>query len=267
MEELDADTIYQIRLIDELSTFTQEMTLKDDEYNNIKCVPKSLSPATDIFPYPENFKKSLPLFSTSITTSEKSIFFTKQSDMDETHPIRLLALGDYKGFCGIIENDIKVLEPLLFSENVLTSAISKYLFGLNDYKVVGLDMKCEEEIEGKTSTFRCDVVFIHGTTLYIIENKYRSDRVRQHLDALVCIRFRHYVPRMLNFLEEKLPSYYILIKDVVSVGVALATNPINVTCAAEKTSVEDVDRTGYRTLNFVEMMKKGVKRFGKYCDN
>jgi hypothetical protein len=91
----------------------------------------------------------------------------------------------------------------------------KFLYHLKDCQVIGMDIKAEEIIQVKLPTFRCNIAFIFGYKLFIIENKYHSDRTKQHLEALVCNRFRQYSPRKLNYLEGKFPDYYARLQEVI----------------------------------------------------
>jgi hypothetical protein len=91
-----------------------------------------------------------------------------------------------------------------------------FLYDLKDCKVIGYLGRRDNSSE----IVHISLYFIFGYKLFIIENKNRSDRTKQRLEALVCNRFRQYGPRMLNYLEGKFPDYYARLQEVISVGVA-----------------------------------------------
>ena len=256
---LDEEIIYQLEL---MKVFDNINTTKDDS-NSKEVLSETFKKESDkkeVFLI-EKMTKPQPWVSQPWNPIPFSQPMVVEKVEEITNPIILLCQGNLQGFCSMICKDISKSKILIYSESILCHTISKYLD--ERFFIIGIDAKIEEIICDTLATFRCDICFIYENLLVIIECKYRSDRMNQENDALACIRFRNYVPRMLNYLD----NHHLLmakVTDVVSVGVALGINPLKVTCSTESVAVGDVDRDYYKNRTFLNNVRKGIRRFKKY---
>lgn len=128
-----------------------------------------------------------------------------------------------------IQSELSNIKMLLFSEYTLSSYFFKFIVDLgkfrywNDFSIIGLDSKIEEVVANYLFNFRCDLTFIIGQTLVIVEYKFRHDRQNsQKKEALNCIKLKYYVPRVLNYLKKTQENLYKTINKVNCIGIGFS---------------------------------------------
>lgn len=138
----------------------------------------------------------------------------------------------------------------------------------NKIKIYGIDYKFKEIILDYTTNFRVDMILKYNCLLYVVEFKFREDRISQGINAQNCIKFKAYSERTLNHIEEKHPEEFNEIKSVVELGIGFSNVEENI--AADIYGVitlkEDFNRNLYKSDEFVTYMRRNIKRFTKYLD-
>ena len=141
--------------------------------------------------------------------------------------------------CQIYENLSKV-KIEIYSESLIT-AIFFNLIPVKDTIFISYDSKISEKIQNKNNFYKCDIVYIFKNSLFIIESKFRQYRKQQSMNALKCISYRAYVPRILNHL--RMSKYRsIIIENVIQIGVGFQNFPLMVALSSSVNKASDFDQ-------------------------
>lgn len=133
-----------------------------------------------------------------------------------------------------VENFLKIelsnIKILLYSEYVLSALFFRLVIDIGknrsweQFFLIGLDSKMEESVENYLFNFRCDLIFVIGTTLVIVEYKFRNSRKNnQKIKAINCIQSKYYGARVLNYLRNYQVDIFNQIKSVNFFGVGYST--------------------------------------------
>ena len=103
--------------------------------------------------------------------------------------------------------------------------------------------------------------------LYVIEFKYREDRIGQSVNAQNCIKFKQYSERTLNFLEKNNNDEFNEIKTVFEIGLGFSNIEKNIEADIYGVITKKKDfKRQYKSQEFVEYMRRNIKRFSRYLD-
>lgn len=129
-------------------------------------------------------------------------------------------------------------------------------------KILGVDYRYIEKVLNYTLYFRPDLVCMYEDILIIIEFKYRSDRRNQTQDAMNCLKYKQYGPRVLNYYKINRPTLYSNIRKVLLIGFSF-TNVGILNCGSmfEWFDISEIDCESYKRLEFIIAMKQNKKRF------
>ena len=152
------------------------------------------------------------------------------------------------------------------SESIIT-AIFFNLIPAEGTLFVSYDSKITEKIDNKNNFFKCDIACVIKNSLIVIESKFRQHRNQQSTNALKCISYRAYVPRILNFLAK---SKYrsIEIKNVIQLGVGYQNFPLKVSLSSTKGRPSDFKSylSLYKSKEFVDQMRIRKRGYDYMCD-
>jgi hypothetical protein len=142
--------------------------------------------------------------------------------------------------CRAIANELMLelsnTRILYHSEYIISCIVFNYMkdIGIQSnwekLKIVSVDSKMENysvNISQKQviESFRCDLVFLFGTKLFIFEFKYKYQRPEpQSEKALQCIEARGYPTKVLEFLHKNYKKHLDGVSSVVSVGIGYTSN-------------------------------------------
>ena len=101
-------------------------------------------------------------------------------------------------FSILISKKINKTKILQYSETLLTSIITSELLNIDNITILGVDTLLYEYIDNIKVSSRCYICFKYLNKLYIIENKYSTDKIMYGKDAHNCLITRRYPNRVLN---------------------------------------------------------------------
>ena len=111
-------------------------------------------------------------------------------------------------FSSLISKKINQTKILQYSETLLTSIITSELLNIDNIIILGVDTPLYEYIDNIKLSFRCDICFKYLNKLYIIENKYSTDKIMYGKDVHNCLITRRYPNRVLNYLKKQIKLYF-----------------------------------------------------------
>jgi hypothetical protein len=173
-----------------------------------------------------------------------------------------------KQFIHNLKKEMLRIIPKNSSEVLLSCLLFRQLYLLSDcdsFELLSIDSKFREVLKPKNidinTDFRVDMAFIYNRNLVIIENKYRSERNNQeHIDAYTCIVYRAYPQRLLNYLYNLNNSNYNF-DNVLLMGIGYCNINTEINMSYVTINPEDIDLKSYKTIEFVENMRKNKRRF------
>ena len=159
-------------------------------------------------------------------------------------------------FCYRLFDELSKLKVEIYSESIITALVFN-LIPSKETLFISYDSKISEKIRNKNNFFKCDIAFIIKNSLFVIESKFRSYRKEQSMNALRCISYRAYVPRILNFLE-KSKHKSITIENVIQIGVGYQNFPLKVSLSSSFDKRIEFDNYlhSYKREEFMNQMKK-----------
>lgn len=217
---------------------------------------------------------------------DKPVPFLKGSSTDENHMIDKDVLQDfhqyiYKLFnhqkykvncdnlCRSFLDEIDTLNLGLYNEYICNYIFMNSIIQVNNtmrnkLDILSVDYRYRENILNELLYFRPDIVLQNGDTLIVIEFKYRLDRKNQKLDAINCIHYKMYGPRLLNYLKENDYETFKEIECVMYIGFSYSyLNDTSCGIIYEVYNKSVVMTDSYKTDSFIRAMKKCKKRFKK----
>lgn len=171
--------------------------------------------------------------------------------------------------CRAFLDEIDTLNLGLYNEYICNYVFMNTIIRINDnmrnkLDILSVDYRYREIILNEVLYFRPDLVIQNNNTLIVIEFKYRLDRKNQKLDALNCIHYKMYGPRILNYLKDNEKETFEDIEYVMYIGFSYSyLNDTSCGIMYEVYNASDVMTDIYKTETFIESMKKSKKRFIK----
>lgn len=183
---------------------------------------------------------------------------------DTTNAFSWLEKKNYDNFCNKILFNFSTKPILIPSENAL---LANLYFEVKYWKfaetIIAYDSKMNDVICEKMSSFRCDLVFVAGEVLYLIETKQRKDRNGQGMEALRTIVYRQYPQRLVKYLLMNFPLIIEKLKICVEVGLGYNFDG-SVDCSVREDEIDYLKNDkGYETEEFLIAMKENKRRFNK----
>lgn len=275
LEESQIQTIVRKNLtfdILELDNFTQinYHFLKKKNLNSKRFVIDGVEPVS-ICPMKENYSSSnwIPIKKPTLKISGINNFkndFMKFDDFIQS--IVSLSPGlEIDIACNWIADQLESLNIVSYSESILVNILMQRIIYLSNQErltIISVDKKERDFISclGRYIEYRCDILFIIGNTLVIIETKFRSDRHdSQALDGLNCILYKAYAKRTLrkySYLPQIIECEWIA---QLGIGYSVVKARTNVGMELEIRRKSDFDNIDISSEAFWKAMKNNAHRF------
>jgi hypothetical protein len=167
-----------------------------------------------------------------------------------------------EAFLTLIKKDMDALKLQVPSECAITCMIFKHILclkNLPNFKMISIDSKMRESILDVDDDFRFDFAFNVFETSIIIENKYKSQRNNEQIDAHACLYYRAYPQRLINYLKsisEKLPT------TLICLGIGYTKeSSTSIGMKYSIVNVNEIDLDGYKSKEFLSEMKTNKRSF------
>ena len=137
-----------------------------------------------------------------------------------------------------LANKLSSIKILIYSEYIISAILFPSIvdFGESiqwkDLKLISIDSKMEDLIslaqnKIKIKNFRCDLILIFKSTLFIIEYKYRYDRKNTQVkNALECIKKKNYSSKVLKYLRSNKEELFHEISNIALIGIGFSRKEI-----------------------------------------
>ena len=137
-----------------------------------------------------------------------------------------------------LANKLSSIKILIYSEYIISVILFSSIvdFGESiqwkDLKLISIDSKMEDLIslaqnKIKIKNFRCDLILIFKSTLFIIEYKYRYDRKNTQVkNALECIKKKNYSSKVLKYLRCNKEELFHEISNIALIGIGFSRKEI-----------------------------------------
>ena len=143
------------------------------------------------------------------------------------------------------------------NEDVISSSLASEFRNIN-VKYLGINHKLNERIEEEELSFKPDLFFLFGNSLFVFELKCRNEREGEVDNALKCLIYKQYPARLVKYINSHRPEIAKEIKRIVGCGIAYSNATIQT--QAFSTNIDQIT-SYYRCMDFVSAMKQGKRRF------
>jgi hypothetical protein len=184
---------------------------------------KKLEPNIRTFSY-DMMKKLIPAANSNLAKECMTSFLNS------------LNIADCRAIADELRLELSNTKILYHSEYIISCIVFNYMkdigtkSGWEKLKIISVDSKMENysiniSHQQVIEAFRCDLVFLFDTKLFIFEFKYKYQRPEPQAEkALQCIEARGYPYKVLEFLHKNYKKHLDDVTTVVSVGIGYTSN-------------------------------------------
>jgi hypothetical protein len=187
----------------------------------------------------------------------------------EDNFVNFIIKNEYQLICNRLFHSLNKLKTTIASEslfaNVFFSDFVAFKLKNNNVKlkIITLDGRINEQVAGKETSFRCDLVYILDSSLHIVEYKFRNDREGMGEEGLRAILFRKYPNRIYSYIKNNMPEDLDSLKDVFLFGLGLNKNNI-ISLSVAELLIDSISNEDYKdNKDFLIGMKLNKRRFVK----